>query len=381
MAHLSDGALLEYLDGMQDSARGESVRAHLEDCDRCRARAEDLHQRAGRVSAALSALAPAAPDSPHRQRALAQLQDTVSTRQESPMFNRLWSNRNARRLAIGLATLLVITGLFALEPVRAMASDFLGLFRVEQFTTVSVDPARMQQIADALNQNMYMGEQQMLKDRGQPTPVASLDEAAAQAGFTPATPQGFGTPDEIMVTDSWAERYTPDVASLRAVFQAVGVDPSLLPDNIDGQPFDVSVPAGVMLSYSDGDPDLHNDFTIFQIPSPTVNVPAGVDVQALGDAMLQLLGMTPQQAAQLSQHIDWATTLVVPIPTGTTDVTEVNINGTSGLLFKASGTTGDNGSGTPESAILWQNNGIVSMVVGSNNGSRLIAIAESMEDN
>jgi hypothetical protein len=381
MAHLADDTLLEYLDSVLDSARSDSVRTHLETCERCQTRAEALRDRAVSVSAVLSALAPATPDSPHRQRALAQLQDTVSTRQESPMFNRLWSNRDTRRVAIGLAALLVIAGLFALEPVRAMASDFLGLFRVEQFTTVSVDPARMQQIADALNQNMYMGEQEMLKDRGQPTSVASLDEAAAQAGFTPATPQGFGTPDEIMVTDSWAERYTPDLASLRAVFQAVGEDPSLLPDNIDGQPFDISVPAGVMLRYSDGDPDLHNDFTIFQIPSPTVKVPDGVDVQALGNAMLQLLGMTPHQAAQLSQRIDWATTLVVPIPAGTTDVTEVNINGTSGLLFKASGGAGESGSGTPESAILWQNNGIVSMVVGSNNSNRLIAIAESMEDN
>ncbi len=377
MAHLSDGALLEYLDGMLDSARGELVRTHLGGCDRCQARVEDLRQRAGRVSAALSALAPAAPDSPHRQRALAQLQDTVSTRQENPMFNRLWSNRNARRVGIGLAALLVVGGLFALEPVRAMASDFLGLFRVEQFTTVSVDPARMQQIGEALNQNMYMGEQEILKDRGQPTSVASLDEAAAQAGFTPTTPQGFGTPDEIMVTDSWAERYTPDLASLRAVFQAVGEDPSLLPDNIDGQPFDISVPAGVMLNYSDGDPDLHNDFTIFQIPSPTVKVPDGVDVQALGNAMLQLLGMTPQQAARLSQRIDWATTLVVPIPVGAANVTEVDINGTSGLLFEASN---DANSGEPQSAIVWQKNGVVTMVTGSNNRS-LIAIAELMEDN
>jgi hypothetical protein len=293
------------------------------------------------------------------------------------MFDRIRSSRRAQRTLAGVVAVIVLAGLLALPPVRALASQFLGLFRVEKFAVVDVDPERIREIAAAVDAEQVLGEPQVLEEGGEPTRVGSLAEAAAQAGFTPRAPEGYGEPAAIRVVGASGLRFTPDMAAVREVFAAVGLDPSLLPAEMDGQPFDLTIPAGVELSYDDGDPDVQRDFVVHQMPSPSADVPEGVDVQRLGQAMLQLLGMDPEEAARVSASIDWTSTLVLPIPTNAASVQEVPVDGTSGLLIEAAAT--EEGPRKDVVALLWQKDGIVNMIAGARGELDLVAIADALK--
>jgi hypothetical protein len=287
------------------------------------------------------------------------------------MLEKFRTNKNAQRAAIGVATVLVVAGLLALAPVRALASSFLGLFRVEHFAVVDVDSARLEEIAQALDENMSDAENSVQQAMGDSYSVSSLAEAADVVGFAPLVPAGYGDPSDIQVTEGGSITYTPDVQSLRAVFVALGMDPELLPESIDGQPFTITVPAGVALSYDDGE----QGFGIIQMPSPSVDVPDGVDMEALGEAMLQVYGMSPREARRLSRSIDWTTTLVLPIPTDLASVSEVLVNGNSGLWFEQADSSGDGAGGS----LLWEAGGKVYMVAGFGSSITLMDIATSLQ--
>ena len=51
-----------------------------------------------------------------------------------------------------------------------------------------------------------------------------------------------------------------------------------------------------------------------QVPAPRASTPPELDLDQLGRAYLQLLGMSAQEAERFSQRVNWATTLVVPLP-------------------------------------------------------------------
>jgi hypothetical protein len=110
---------------------------------------------------------------------------------------------------------------------------------------------------------------------------------------------------------------------------------------------------------------------LVQTDSPIVEYPEGLDPQPLGEALLQLLGMDAAEARRLSENIDWTSTLLLPIPTDFATFEEVTVNGGSGLLL-------NNVSG-PESALVWQENGVLYLLAGSENSGNLLELAESLQ--
>jgi hypothetical protein len=159
-------------------------------------------------------------------------------------------------------------------------------------------------------------------------------------------------------------RFTPDVEALRSVFATLDVDPDLLPESIDGQPFDFTLPPSVMMAFDVEESDEPIDFMLMQVPSPTTDGPSDVDMQALGQAMLQVLGMSPEEAARLSESIDWTTTLVLPITPDISSVQEISVDGTTGLMFDSGWMEGDGENDWSRSmSLLWQKNGMVTLVV------------------
>ncbi len=374
--HLTEGALLAWLDG-DPAANRPGTEAHLAGCPTCRAAANRLQAERERVRGALGALGPAPRETAHHKRAMARLSTEIDRYEEKPMLKRMGSNETARRWLAAAAAVVVVAGLLALPPVRAAAHDFLSLFRVEQFVALNVDMEQIEALADALESSGF-GEDGMLIDMEEPVPVASVDEAAAVAGFTPRQPEGYGAPTEVLARGTSTSTITPDVEMLRGVFTAMGIDPMALPDNIDGQPFDVTVPGTVFMSYEGSVDTERDDLVVVQTLAPSVDVPEGVDVDALGVAMLQLLGMEEDEATRLSNQIDWTTTMVVPIPSEIVTVGEVRVDETTGLLFDETRYDDlENGEGS--FMVVWQKNGVVHVVAGSAGSAELVAIADSLE--
>ncbi len=380
--HLDMGTLLAYRDHELAADRRSAVQMHLKDCESCQHTLQALTQQAAQVSGLLGSLNPTALDASNTRRALTALrQHTTASRSDLTMWDRirsskLRSNKRFQRALGGIGGLVIVVGLFSLAPIRALAADFLGLFRVETFVTVQITGERIEQLSGLMEQGMGFGEITMVGE-GAVAEAASLEEAAAQAGFTPVVPSGYGDPLSILVSDPQSATFTPDVAAMRDVYTALGLDPALIPDNIDGEVFTFTLPVGVTALYAGQD---GTQFALTQVPSPTVDGPEDVDLQQLGEALLQLLGMSAEEAERLSESIDWTTTLVVPIPQNLASVREVEIGGVTGLAFEASDSGDpDGGNHVKGGGIVWQKNGYVFALSSDSIATpTLIAIAESL---
>src|SRR5207237_6794089 len=147
------------------------------------------------------------------------------------------------------------------------------------------------------------------------TVVGSPDEAGKAVGFRPGQPSTFPsapTSTEIKVQESMKVQAQVNVATVREVMQGLGITDVSLPDALGSAPITADVPAFAQTTYSGPGYRL----TLVQGRSPTVTMPAGVDLAQLGRAGLRLIGMAPEQADEMSRQLDWSSTLVVPLHAG-----------------------------------------------------------------
>jgi hypothetical protein len=256
-----------------------------------------------------------------------------------------------RRFALAAGLVLLLVASFSIPAVRAAASDILGLFRVQKFAPISISPEQIARLEELAESGLYPGTFEMLSEPSEPRPVASAQEAAATAGFTPRTPSDLMPADQIAVMSGGQGRLVIDVAGARALMEAAGGDPILIPDSLDGQAVNVTLFPSVAQEWAD-------DTVLVQTPSPLVEYPAGVDPAAIGRALLEALGMEPRQARRLANSIDWTNTLLLPVPRNLATFTEVTVDGVSGLAI----TILDESS----TSLLWQKDGMVYLLTGRN---------------
>ena len=268
-----------------------------------------------------------------------------------------------RTLAIGLTAVFLIAALFSFPAVRAAASDFLGLFRVQKFAPISITPGQMATLEQLAEEGMAPGELQINNEPGEPTPVASLDEAAQQTGLVVRTIADLGPPAEINVLDGMDGSLLIDITAARALMEAAGADPLLLPDNLDGATIHVTAFPGVQQAWGD-------EVILLQAPSPAVEYPAAIDPQALGEAALQVLGTEPREARRIAQNIDWASTLLLPIPSEMVTFNEVTVDGAAGVALEPL-----DGSG---GALIWQKGGIIYMLSSQGSTADLLTLVNSL---
>jgi hypothetical protein len=317
----------------------------------------------------LSVLQPGQADAPQPAAyALTRVRREIDT-QNQPLiagFLRSLLPMNNRRLATAVATLIFLfAAALAFPSVRAAASDFLGLFRVQKFAAVSISPQQMAQLEQLANSGIVPGEVSLIRETTPPPPVDSVREATAVMGQPVLTIEALGQPQAIHFSGEAEMQLRLDLAGSRALLEAAGLDPALLTDDLDGQVIDVSVYPGVMQYWADG---VH----LVQMPGPTVVYPAGIQPQILGEAMLQMLGMSPAEAARLSRDIDWTNTLVLPIPQEMATFNEVTINGSSGLAL--------NSLNGQENSLIWQQNGNIYLLASPHHTpAELLRLAQSMQ--
>jgi hypothetical protein len=240
--------------------------------------------------------------------------------------------RSARRAAMAAAAVAVVVIACTVPGVRASAQSFLSLFRMTNLVVVPVDAGRL----DALNasdlspEQLIGGHVQIVEDPGQPTDVASVDQAAALAGMTLRVPQWL--PDdtrivETAVTREGLVRVTGDTARLQDVMNVLGIRDLHPPQALDGQIVTVRVPPVAMIRYEHG----KRHTRLFQARPPEIGLPGGVDLAALGEIGLRMLGLDAQEARTFAQEIDWHTTLLLPLPPTMSRMQRVSIAGHDGV--------------------------------------------------
>jgi ATP adenylyltransferase/5',5'''-P-1,P-4-tetraphosphate phosphorylase II len=121
-------------------------------------------------------------------------------------------------------------------------------------------------------------------------------------------------------------------------------------------------------------PQLSNCTTLVQMPSPEVNAPPGLDMAKIGEAYLQLLGMTPDEARQFASTVDWTSTFVIPVPrTGTTSQT-VSVDGVDGSFIQQR--LENNGR---QYLLIWVKDGLIYALTGPGKLQDALSVASAIQ--
>ena len=237
-----------------------------------------------------------------------------------------------RRALVPALAVVAVALVVSVPAVRASASQFLSLFRVVNFVPVPVDANRLSRLqADNLEIGTLIGEHiEVVQDPGPPTRMASVADAAAAAGMTLALPQWLPENTQVLETAVMGERVVRVTANgqrLQDVMDALAINDLAVPPGLDGHVVNVRVPPVVMVRYEHG----KRRSRLFQARTPQLTLPNSVDVRALGEIGLRILGLPAAEAKQFANAMDWNTTLVLPVPPTAQSFRQVNINGQLGV--------------------------------------------------
>jgi len=288
-----------------------------------------------------------------------------------------------------LAIVAVMAISLAFEPVRAVASSFLGLFRVEHIQVIEIDPDTVSnQFESASDFEALLADEMQFEEFGEPQEAADAAEASQLSGFSLRLPSALQDEPKFLVQPGSRASFTVDMELVSAVLQEIGRTDIRLPADLDGAKIEVEVPTGVMTLYGDcevepapsSDPDAAprprrsgplDCTTLMQLPSPTVSAPPGLDMTGIGEAYLQILGLTADEAGRMARKVDWTTTFVVPIPRYSVDYQDVQVDGVAGILLLQSYRRGY--------VLVWVKDGMMYALSGPGEPAAALEIAESLK--
>jgi hypothetical protein len=393
-----EGQLRAYLDDELTPAAHASITEHLAGCAACRRHMGELRAHAAHLDTLLAAPVPV-PD-PHC--ALIRVQSHIGADDEhhdapvgvspsSPRsllrrltmrdVSRFWAGPY-RKIAAVLVAGLLVAGLLAIPPVRAVADQLLQIFRVQQVVYLPISPERLEELEnlDFDGESLFVSEPEVLGDPVEPYSVTTVAEAEQAVGYPlyePATLPAPADSTEITVRDSASVQFQVDVEAARQVLDLLAIDDVTIPDALGEQPIVADAPASAGIVYTGDDYTL----ALHQSTGPEMSLPEGVDLAQLGKAALRVLGMDEQQAEELSQQIDWSSTLLFPFPSGMDSVSQVTVGDAEGLLVSGEA-VGDHAEHRHASAwqLYWQRGDRIYVLVGDGGISRseMLVAAESV---
>ena len=299
------------------------------------------------------------------------------------MFRNLSGLAGGSRARVAVSTvaaLAVVALLSTLSPVQTMASSFLSVFRVQKFVAVQVDPTTLPKMVAPSELGSFT-----VSGSARPKQM-SASEAQQAVGLklpVPSTlPPGIEpTPKGVSVTAAHSMTFTPDLKKVRAYLATIGASNVNLPDNLDGAPITLQMPASVQMLYLEQGaaqrnaegmpiPAVGQKFLyVGETTSPTMSVPDGLDVDRIRAEVLKMPSLPPDLVSQLKSIDDWRNTVVVPVVQGTSH--EVTVQGQSGLAI-----TQPNGQGT---TVMWLKDGKVYAVSGSFSEAEMLTVANSLK--
>lgn len=386
--HLTDGELRAFHDQELGAGESERARTHLLDCQRCQQRGAELARRADEAGHYLASLAPIPEEIPRSsETARAHLEARRSEKEKMSMIQKIFA-RPYRPAWIALGVIAILAAGLAFPSVRAIANSFLGLFRVQTVTVVQVNPGDLpNQLGSSEQFRQLISDDVTVQEMGEPEEVSSAAEASRLAGISVRLPTDIAGEPRLVVQPGTFISFEIDLPRVRALLSEIGQGEIDLPRELDGATVTLDLPTMVGASYGNcepqpgpgDDPDepyrsSRDCTTLVQLASPEISAPPGLDVASLGQAFLQLLGMSPEEAAQFSQTVDWTTTLVIPIPRYGTTYQEVQVDGVAGTLIWEG-----NPGGSSNYVLVWVKDGVVYSLTGRGTRSSALSIANSLK--
>jgi hypothetical protein len=286
-----------------------------------------------------------------------------------------------KTVAAPVIVVAIVAGLLSVPSVRASAQSFLALFRVVNFVAVPVDEGRIALLeSENLDPPHLIGEQiQVLEEPGPPIGVVSPEQAGVAAGFTVKVPTY--EPTSLLLTGIEVKgqqrlRATADARRLREVMEALAINDLDVPEGLDGQTVDVRIPPVVMMRYERGGTPTAQ---FLQAKSPEVSLPHGINLAAIGEIGLRILGLSPIEARDFAQSIDWHTTLLLPIPATANSFKQVTINGQPAVVVERVRRLPEGNVRSVSNSYFWSSEGRVFVLNGSLSTGDMLQMAESLK--
>lgn len=281
--------------------------------------------------------------------------------------------RTHRWIPLLLLAIIVVAGAFALFPaLRIAAQDPLGVFRVQRFATVTVDPSTLPAPKGAPDPT-GMGSLTIQQMPGVTT-SASVKDAQSMVDFAvrvpKSIPSGLENPSKIAVTKEGKFSYTFDLKKAQTYLASLGIAGIELPASLNGATITATIPSQVMIEYraqSQTGPSL----ILSQGRSPVLEAPPGLDVDLLRRQMLALPVLPPELKSQLEAIQDWQHTAVIPLPRQGATSKEVSVDGGMKGLYVE-------GTGGEAQGLLWEKNGVIYGITGGVTPDQFMAAANSL---
>jgi len=388
--HLNEGELRAILDDPAYAGEAQTqALAHLESCPICQEQAAALRARAGLVEERLALLDPGMSiPSPETARARFAGRLAAEDKEKPNMFGRIFA-RPYRPAWAALGVIALLAFALAFQPVRALGQSFLNLFRVQRVQVLTFNPGGLpQQLGSSPALEGVFAEDIHVEEKGDPQPAASAAEAAQMAGFPVRLPANR-EPSFLTVQPGVEATFDVNLERIQAILNEIGRSDVQIPASVDGARVSVDVQPAVLAAFGDcealrsapqdaDDEPAHRRLagctTLMQVPSPAVSAPGELDLPAIGQAFLQVLGMEADEAEKFAANIDWASTLILPIPRYGSEYTEVSVDGVTGnLIYRRLE------DGASQYMLIWLKDGMVYTVVGSGEGADGLKLANTLQ--
>lgn len=382
----TDGGLRMSLD--VDDAAMRAVRQHVARCVACTRRVAVLRRHASSSAQAMSALDAEMADIDvsiaYRAFRAALADQPARHIAGGTRMGQLFATRSMRAASAFVAVVAVVVAV-AFSPMRTVADDFLNQFRVQKFAAVTIPMDMLSPLQSAGLAGMSDEDKQQLQDtlsqlgafdttfqydrQNLPAPM-TLAEAEARFGNIDKPgnlPDGFDGAPNAYLTEAGTASYALNTANAQELIDSLGLPIYTLPDPAQYPTlnFTANIQAAALLEYTNAD---GKKVVVGQMASPTLDIPDGIDMNALREDILRFPGLPADLVAQLRSIDNWESTLIVPIPQGATSE-DITINGEPGLLIEHN----------LGSAVLWQKDGVLHAVIGQVSADEARNIAESTQ--
>ncbi|MDQ2776859.1 MAG: hypothetical protein M3Y57_18355 [Acidobacteriota bacterium] len=376
-----EGTLRARMDEELEPFKSQEVDQHLSLCATCRKRSDAIEEQSRQVSRLLAAEARAVDPVLAYSR---YLQSGARHTEPKPAWTERWLGGWKRPAWAGIAAVCAFVALLSFAPTRSWGQKILEMLRVQKVAVVPIDLSALNQLGKGQPAKQLT---QLISDSvivtmkpGQPAVAANIDAADEMAGFHIRGLDELGAPAKILVNGEAAFHMMLNRDRIEAVLDAVGRSDIRVPQSVDGSTVAVHIPKMASLVYGgckaagQNRKPADNCLTFFQVPSPTVSVPPGLNIEALAEAGLQVFGMSASEAHTFSHTVNWSSTLVIPVPETGGSSRPVSVDGVSGTLVEVAA----DGKLPGGYSLVWVKSGIVYEIHGQGDADQALAAAGSL---
>ncbi|BBH22195.1 hypothetical protein Back11_35400 [Paenibacillus baekrokdamisoli] len=284
----------------------------------------------------------------------------VSLSEKKGMNRRNKPNRMTKRwLSLGMSAL--VAGLLLLSPWgKTVMASMLSTFRVQHLETVSISSSDLDAFREALAQGTSGVRQLDLKRYGEieqqgdgPVKTVSLAEASAIAGHPLKTFQGVDS-NQVIYQPQQRLIFKLHTKEINTLITLLGGQ-TVFPKSVNNKPIQLQLSGTFLMQASKKKEDALSSSgkSLSQFPAPSIEVPEGVDLEQVREAVLDLPILPDSIRSQLAGIGDWRHTL--PLPTNGGDIRSVIVAGLETILS----------STDHRRSLLWLQNGWVYELSGS----------------